>query len=57
MDDLPLTITDFAVLGIVFLSGFLAYLRGAVREFFFLATWAVPSRQPFCSMTSPCRSP
>ena len=39
MDDLPLTITDFAVLGIVFLSGFLAYLRGAVREFFFLATW------------------
>jgi membrane protein required for colicin V production len=39
MENLPLTITDFAVLGIVFLSGFLAYLRGAVREFFFLATW------------------
>jgi membrane protein required for colicin V production len=39
MDDLPITITDFIVLGIVFASGFLAYLRGAVREFFFLATW------------------
>lgn len=39
MENVPLTITDFAVLGIVFLSGFLAYLRGAVREFFFLATW------------------
>jgi len=39
MDNLPLTITDFAVLGIIFLSGFLAYFRGAVREFFFLATW------------------
>ncbi len=23
----------------MFVSGFLAYLRGAVREFFFLATW------------------
>ena len=39
MENLPLTITDFIVLGIVFASGFLAYLRGAVREFFFLATW------------------
>jgi membrane protein required for colicin V production len=39
MNDLPLTIADFAALGIIFLSGFLAYFRGAVREFFFLATW------------------
>ena len=39
MNDLPLTIADFLALGIVFLSGFLAYFRGAVREFFFLATW------------------
>jgi len=39
MENLPLTITDFIVLGIIFASGFLAYLRGAVREFFFLATW------------------
>lgn len=39
MNDLPLTVADFVALGIVFLSGFLAYFRGAVREFFFLATW------------------
>lgn len=39
MNDLPLTIADFVALGIIFLSGFLAYFRGAVREFFFLATW------------------
>ena len=39
MNDLPLTVADFVALGIVFLSGFLAYFRCAVREFFFLATW------------------
>ena len=39
MNDLPLSIADFIALGIIFLSGFLAYFRGAVREFFFLATW------------------
>ena len=39
MNELPLTIADFVALGIVFVSGFLAYFRGAVREFFFLATW------------------
>jgi len=39
MNDLPLTVADFVALGIVFVSGFLAYFRGAVREFFFLATW------------------
>ena len=39
MSDLPLTVADLLALGIVFLSGFLAYFRGAVREFFFLATW------------------
>jgi membrane protein required for colicin V production len=39
MNELPLTIADFVALGIIFLSGFLAYFRGAVREFFFLATW------------------
>ncbi|MBN36735.1 MAG: hypothetical protein CMM46_18525 [Rhodospirillaceae bacterium] len=39
MSDLPLTIADLVALGIISLSGFLAYFRGAVREFFFLATW------------------
>ncbi len=39
MNELPLTLVDFVALGIIFLSGFLAYFRGAVREFFFLATW------------------
>lgn len=39
MNELPLSIADFVALGIIFLSGFLAYFRGAVREFFFLATW------------------
>lgn len=39
MNDLPLSVADFIALGIIFLSGFLAYFRGAVREFFFLATW------------------
>ena len=39
MNDLPLAIADLAALAIVFLSGMLAYVRGALREFFFLATW------------------
>ncbi|MBC6440319.1 MAG: CvpA family protein [Rhodospirillales bacterium] len=39
MNDLPLSIADLVALGIIFLSGFLAYFRGALREFFFLATW------------------
>ena len=39
MNELPLSIADFVLLGIIFLSGSLAYFRGAVREFFFLATW------------------
>ncbi|MBT5432360.1 MAG: CvpA family protein, partial [Rhodospirillaceae bacterium] len=39
MNELPLTIADIVALGIIFLSGFLAYFRGAAREFFFLATW------------------
>ena len=39
MNDLPLAIADIAALAIVVLSGMLAYFRGALREFFFLATW------------------
>ena len=39
MNDLPVTVTDLVILGVVFISGFLAYYRGAMREFLFLATW------------------
>ncbi len=39
MSDLPLTIPDLVAIGIVILSGLIAYWRGAVREFLFLATW------------------
>ena len=39
MSELPLTVADLVVLGVIGLSGFLAYFRGAVREVLFLATW------------------
>ena len=39
MNDLPVTVTDLVILGAIFISGFLAYYRGAMREFLFLATW------------------
>lgn len=39
MNDLPVTVTDLVILGVVFISGFLAYYRGAMRELLFLVTW------------------
>lgn len=39
MDDLPITLADVVVVGIVLLSGILAFVRGFVREVLAIAAW------------------